>query len=164
MSKRTAAPEYEVSFEWGRANPGAFPQDDAGWVEVLRHPPESWSAAEVAHWARRPREQGGGALGALMAERLWENAIDGHLLLMFGNTGGGGGGGPKNGVGTGGTGAVTGAGAVMAGELVRVLGVTTAKEMTALSKVGKAIHRLWSSYVLCTTASCTAMSFCRRRG
>lgn len=86
-------------------------------MEVLRRPPESWSAAEVAHWALRPREQGGAALGQLITDRLWENAIDGHLLLMYGSD-----------VSSGGE-------VVVADELSRVLGFTANGQRVAVHKV-----------------------------
>ncbi|EFJ44942.1 hypothetical protein VOLCADRAFT_94742 [Volvox carteri f. nagariensis] len=97
VSRRTVAPEYEVKFEWSRATANPSPKDDHEWVEVLRRPPETWSPAEVAHWARQPRERGGADLGVNLAERLQENAIDGYLLLMYGSGGGGGGGGGGSG-------------------------------------------------------------------
>ncbi|GFR39647.1 hypothetical protein Agub_g113 [Astrephomene gubernaculifera] len=87
-SHRTLATGYEVSLEWSRVQPNVFPEDDEDWIEVLRRPPQTWSAAEVAHWAQRPHEHGGGQLGDLVARRLWENAIDGHLLLVYGSHGG----------------------------------------------------------------------------
>ncbi len=57
------------------------PQTDEDWIEVLRRPPQTWTPAQVAHWAQRPAAHGGGELGEVVSRRLWDNAIDGFLLL-----------------------------------------------------------------------------------
>lgn len=48
---------------------------------MLRRPPQTWTPAQVAHWAQRPMAHGGGELGEVVSRRLWDNAIDGFLLL-----------------------------------------------------------------------------------
>ena len=57
-------------------------QDVYDWYHILRRPPATWSAHEVATWAGMRKEYGGGQLGR-PGQQLETNCIDGHLLLSL---------------------------------------------------------------------------------